>query len=274
LLLFWLTFWPAAPLAALATPAVWAARREQSTRFLLAWIVPSWIVFEIVATKLPHYVLPLYPAIAILTAGAMDAGVLSRRRWLVHGAAWWFLIPLAAGLGAIVGAVYVSHELHLLAWPFAAGAMIMGLLAWRLYEADGAENSLLRAAAASILLAFAVYGAVLPALTMLFPSMTMARIAQQARCPDPAASAGYQEPSLIFLAGTRTVLTDGRGAADYLALGGCRIAFVESRQERNFAARADAIRLRYAPGPRFDAIDISGGHAISIAVYRSQAQQP
>src|SRR5205085_1886450 len=67
LLLFWITFWPGAPLAGMAAPAVWRARREPGAQFLLAWLVPSWIVFELVLTKLPHYVLPLYPAIAILT---------------------------------------------------------------------------------------------------------------------------------------------------------------------------------------------------------------
>ena len=46
------------------------ARRARS--FLLAWIVPAWIVLELVITKLPHYVLPLYPAIAILIAGVVD----------------------------------------------------------------------------------------------------------------------------------------------------------------------------------------------------------
>ena len=73
LVLFWLTFWPGAPLAAMAAPAVWRARREPGAQFLLAWLIPSWIVFEAVLTKLPHYVLPLYPAIAILTIGALSA---------------------------------------------------------------------------------------------------------------------------------------------------------------------------------------------------------
>ena len=56
----------------MAAPMVWKARREPGAQFLLAWLVPSWIVFEIVMTKLPHYVLPLYPAIAILIACAID----------------------------------------------------------------------------------------------------------------------------------------------------------------------------------------------------------
>ena len=46
-------------------------------------------------TKLPHYVLPLYPAIAILTVGALERRVLSRS-WLMRGAAWWFAIPAAS----------------------------------------------------------------------------------------------------------------------------------------------------------------------------------
>src|SRR5450631_1019277 len=68
-LLFWVTFWPGCVLAGLAAPRVWQARHEPGARFLLAWLLPSWAVFEAVITKLPHYVLPLYPAIAILIAG-------------------------------------------------------------------------------------------------------------------------------------------------------------------------------------------------------------
>src|SRR5262249_12842128 len=84
-LLFWATFWPGAMLAGLSTPAVFAARREPGAKFLLAWLLPTWIVLELVVTKLPHYVLPLYPAVAILIAGIMDAQRLSTRVWLVRG---------------------------------------------------------------------------------------------------------------------------------------------------------------------------------------------
>jgi 4-amino-4-deoxy-L-arabinose transferase-like glycosyltransferase len=80
--LFWVTFFPGSMLAGLATPAVWRARAEPGAKFLLAWLVPAWILFELVPTKLPHYVLPLYPAIAILIAGVVDNHALSRARWL------------------------------------------------------------------------------------------------------------------------------------------------------------------------------------------------
>ena len=155
--LFWVTFWPGATLAAMAVPSIWAARREKGAKFLLCWIVPAWIVLELVITKLPHYVLPLYPAIAILIAGVVDPHVLSRNRWLTRGAAWWFVLPVILGVGTIVVLVTFGRQLGLPAWPFAAAAMIFGLWAWRLYQADGAEHSLLRAMVASILLAIAIY---------------------------------------------------------------------------------------------------------------------
>jgi 4-amino-4-deoxy-L-arabinose transferase-like glycosyltransferase len=268
--LFWLTFWPGATLAALAAPAVWAARREPGTRFLLAWLVPSWIVFELVVTKLPHYVLPLYPAIAILIAGVIDARLLSRAPRLEAGTVWWFVVVLLIGLAAIVAPVMIARQFGLLAWPVLGVAAVLGFLAWRLYETDGAEQSLLRAVAAALLMAIATFSLILPSLGQLFPSVSLARVLRDSGCAQPvAASAGYHEPSLIFLAGTSTRLTDAAGAAEFLRGGDCRFAFVEARQERSFAQRAEAIGLRYTRGPRVDGINLSTGSAVTIAVYRS-----
>ena len=84
------------------------------------------------------------------------------------------------------------------------------------------------------------------------------------------AAAGYQEPSLVFLAGTETGLVDGTDAAEFLRDGDCRFALVEARHERAFLRRAEAIGLRYAPPQRFDGFNYSIGRAVSIAVYRSE----
>ena len=113
LLLFFATFWPASMLAGLAAPAIWRERRSPAARFLLAWLVPSWIVFEAVMTKLPHYVLPLYPAIAILIAGAVEKHVLSQRPWLVRGTMWWFLVPVIASIALVIAAVVIGRQLDL-----------------------------------------------------------------------------------------------------------------------------------------------------------------
>jgi len=273
LLLFWVTFWPGAPLAGMAAPAVWRARREPGAQFLLAWLIPSWIVFELVLTKLPHYVLPLYPAIAILTVGALERRVLSRS-WLRRGAAWWFVIPAAASVIAVIGAITLTRQPVFLAWPFVAAAMIFGLFAWWLYDDNRAERSLLNAVVAAMFLAMAVYGVVVPALTPVFPSAEIARALRNVVCVGPkAAAAGFHEPSLVFMTGTETLLTDGSGAADFLGHGSCRFALVEQRSERGFAARAEAIGLRYNVATRIDGYNISQGRAISIAIYRSEGTE-
>jgi 4-amino-4-deoxy-L-arabinose transferase-like glycosyltransferase len=273
LLLFWLTFWPGAPLAAMAAPAVWRARREPGAQFLLAWLVPSWIVFEAVLTKLPHYTMPLYPAIAILTVGALERRVLSRS-WLRSGTAWWFIIPALASLAAVVGAVSVTRQPVFLAWPFVAAALIFGLFAWWLYDDNRAERSLLNGVVAALFLACAIYGVVVPALTPLFPSAEVARTLRNVVCVGPkAAAAGFHEPSLVFMTGTSTLLTDGSGAADFLAQGSCRFALIEQRAERSFAQRAEAIGLRYDVASRVEGYNISQGRAISIAIFRSEGTE-
>ena len=272
-LLFWFTFWPGAMLAAMAVPATWKARREKSIRFLLAWLVPAWIVFELVVTKLPHYVLPAYPAIAILTAIAVERGTLSRRFWLELATTWWALFPLLLAGAAVAALVMFNDKLGLLAWPFAAGAVAFGLLAWRLYPSDGAERSLLRALVASFLVAMTVHAATIPSLTRLFPSVALADALRRADCRGPvAASAGYHEPSLAFLAGTSTVLTVGSAAADFIAQGGCRFAVIETRAEAEFKQRAQAIRLRYVAAYRFEGFNYSAGRTATITIYRAEAK--
>jgi hypothetical protein len=120
------------------------------------------------------------------------------------------------------------------------------------------------------LTSFALFGLVIPTLSQLFPSATLAAIMRQSGCVQPlAASAGYHEPSLVFLAGSSTRLTDAAGAADFLAGGDCRFAFIDTRQERAFAQQAESIGLHYAPGRRIDAYSMVSGRPITIAVYRS-----
>ncbi len=273
IVLFFVTFFPASILAGLAAPAVAASamRREPAARFLLAWLVPSWIIFELAVTKLPHYVLPLYPAIAILIAGAVERNVLSHQRWLVRSVIWWFLVPIIVGIAVVSGAIVIERELVLPAWPFLAAAIVCGLLAWRLYEDGGFERAFMCSTAASMLIAVGVYAVIVPAIGPLFPSVALAGVLRGSDCAHPvAASAGYHEPSLVFLAGTATLLTDASGAADFLQHGSCRFAFIEARQESAFVLRAQAIGLRYDRGPRVEAFNLGRVQRVTIAVFQSK----
>jgi len=273
LALFWITFWPGCVLAGLAAPMVWRARREPGAQFLLAWLVPSWLVFELVMTKLPHYVLPLYPAIAILIAGILEPGGLATKRWMVRGTVGWFIFPGVIAVGVLVIFIVIGRDLGLLAWPFAAVAVIFGLFAWWLYEVDGAERALLRGMVASVFVAITVYAVTFPLLPALFPSAVIADVVRSSGCKDPqvAATPNYQEPSLVFMLGTDTRFTDGAGAAEFLDKGECHFALVDPRSERSFVQRANSLGLRYALSQRVEGYNISIGKPVTLTVFRSLA---
>jgi 4-amino-4-deoxy-L-arabinose transferase-like glycosyltransferase len=270
LLLYWIMFWPGSVLTAPAVPAIWKARREPGAQFLLAWLVPSWIVFELVMTKLPHYVLPLYPAIAILIAGVVEPDNLSKTRLMRRGPAGWFVFPLVMTALGVVTMIIIARDLGIIAWPFAAAAMIFGLFAWWLYDVDGAERSLLRGMVSALFLTVAAYAVIFPSMPALFPSAQVAETLRASKCQRPVvAAAGYQEPSLVFLLGTETRMTDGAGAAEFLRQGECRFALIDAHDERSFLLRADAVGLQYSLVRRFDGYNVTNGRQLALSLFRS-----
>jgi 4-amino-4-deoxy-L-arabinose transferase-like glycosyltransferase len=268
---FWLTLWPFAPLAAVAAPFVWRNRARPQIAFLLAWLVPSWLLFEIIPTKLPHYVLPLYPAAALLIAAAATADGLARGRWT---RIVLLLVPLvavavgAAGLGAIW---HYQHDVAWLFTPFALVGIAAGIFAWRRYGAGAPMAGIGLSLLSALSLYWGVYAAGMPALPALWPSPRLAAFARGMDCADPAfATAGFREPSLVFLVDTRLAMpADGGGAAEFLAAGACRMAFVEHRQEEEFIARAREKGLTPRLVGRVAGINTNGGKALDIGVYRS-----
>ena len=76
------------------------ASHDPALRYLLAWAGANWLMFEVVPTKLPHYILPAYPALAFLGAlWAMRAKDESEPWWmrtLRYAAALQFALGVAA----------------------------------------------------------------------------------------------------------------------------------------------------------------------------------
>jgi 4-amino-4-deoxy-L-arabinose transferase-like glycosyltransferase len=66
-------------------------------RFLACWIAVYFLFFSLAGTKLPNYILPVYPAVAILTARFLSDWL----RELIQPPAW--VIGLSLGLFALVG---------------------------------------------------------------------------------------------------------------------------------------------------------------------------
>ncbi|MFG1478201.1 glycosyltransferase family 39 protein [Xanthobacter sp. V4C-4] len=276
LLAVWGTFWPGVVLAAMAVPFAWKARREKPMRFLLAWVVPAWVVFEIAATKLPHYVLPLYPGLAIIAALALERGVLAKPGSRLAGLVW--LWPVMAGLLAVgLGGAYVwlGSGFGLLAWPLLLIAVVLAVAAARALAREGAEGAFLTVVAAALVLYLAVYQVLLPQMRAVWISERLAAIAAQAGCPaENIASVPYQEPSLVFLVGTKINYIAPTEAAELLKKGGCALAFIERRMQPLFEQRAGELKLKYSAIATVDGFTYNGGRPVSITVYRSQEPGP
>ena len=98
-----LTFWPGS-LALLPGIVLGITRwREPAIRYLLLWAATAWLMFEIAPTKLPHYVLPAYPAIAALCAVWLtDAAASSRSLRIAAAVSLTLFVLVGIALGGFV----------------------------------------------------------------------------------------------------------------------------------------------------------------------------
>jgi 4-amino-4-deoxy-L-arabinose transferase-like glycosyltransferase len=105
---------------------------DARVRFLALWMLYGLLFFSISRNKLPGYVLPLLPALAIVLAVAVEK---------VRGAEWWLgacgllliAIPMIAHAlpDALLSGVRKSHLVFAPGLPFAAVAVVAWWLAWK-----------------------------------------------------------------------------------------------------------------------------------------------
>ncbi|MFB0492178.1 4-amino-4-deoxy-L-arabinose transferase-like glycosyltransferase [Methylobacterium sp. OAE515] len=274
-LAFFAIFWPGAAFAAMSLPFAWRARREPGVAFLIAAVLPAWLIFEAVPTKLPHYVLPLMPWLAILTVLAMTRGALDPR---LRGARLTALlvpaIPVALTLGlCLAGWRLDAHTIPWPALPLLAAACGVAALAWIAFArgplAGAAERALVLGVLASCLLGPAVLGVAQRALPALKVSPRLASLRDRMPCTDPqVASLGYREPSLVFLVGTGLALPpDGAAARQFLEAGGCRLLFVEARDRDDFNAAWPVGRGVPAPLAEIEGFNLNTGRRVFVTAY-------
>jgi len=271
---FWITFFPWAFLALIAAPWVWRNRQEPAVRFCVAWIIPAWLAFEATPTKLLHYTLPAFPAIALLSARALldpawGLGAAGRRR-LVWAGGGLFLIAAAALCLAVAG-IIPALDGRVDGWAaVGATAALLGFaFALRSALDQRRERFLAAGLAAAAMLYLSAFGRALPQVEAPWPSRwAAAQIAAQKPCPGSVtASAGFSEPSLVFLTGTATKLTKGDGAAQHLAADpACALALVEGREEAAFQAALNSLDIELLA--RGGGVNYNNGRRLALTLYR------
>ncbi len=269
-----LTFWPGALLLVLGILTAWHGRDRPAVRFLIAWVVPAWLVFELAATKLPHYPLPTFPAIALLMAlGLVEAKAIlaGRWRWRLHLTLAFVVAAGGVALAAVplIAAFVVGADGRVQAVAVAAALAALAAAAAGVWLAREPSPARLVAVVASTIPFYAAtFHVVLPGTHALWPSDRVAeRLAEVAGCERiRVATAGYREPSNVFHFGTETLLaTNGEDAARFLlANPACGVAVVEARDRPAFertlgAADATARSLGVVTGT-----NISDGRELTL----------
>jgi 4-amino-4-deoxy-L-arabinose transferase-like glycosyltransferase len=275
-----LAFWPATLFLIPALDLAVRRRNEPAVRFLIAWAASAFVLFELVPTKLPHYILPAYPALAILAAlWVAETPALPETRWQrlfrTIACVQFGLVALAFAAVPFVlpqrfGASSPSWTtLSSLLGMLAAGAAIF------LTVRRERRGALAAAGICALLFYPTLTAGVAPQLRQLWISERVASaVARDARPHDPPlVSAGYAEPSLLFRLGGSTRLATGEAAANIAAAQG-GVALITDDERGAFLARLVELQAIAVPVDQLSGFDYSRGRKEHMTLYRvSQVPQ-
>jgi 4-amino-4-deoxy-L-arabinose transferase-like glycosyltransferase len=276
------SFWPG--WLFLAPGIVYGIARsgEGAVRFLLAWIVPVWVILELAPTKLPHYPLPVYPALALLCGAAVMAGVRESRSFLDNlpvkiGGVLWLMLTLAlvgAGVFYLPGA-YGTGESVLL-WVLAAPIVLAaGFAVLFLMRGEG-ENATAAAIACGALFAAVTFAAILPRLEQVTVSQRAAGLIERSgSLPKAVTIAGFHEPSIVFQVGTEMKLSHSAAeAADFLTKTPKSVALIEERLDKEFHQALTQQNFAAEQLGNVKGINYSNGRHVTLTLYRLRKTGP
>jgi 4-amino-4-deoxy-L-arabinose transferase-like glycosyltransferase len=265
---------PATILLPAGLVAAWKRRAEPGLRFALCWLIPTWLMFELLPTKLFHYSLPAHGALFWTMAAAL-------REPLGRGSRW-----VGAGLAVVFGTILAIAAIFLMSqfgdptdvpWT----AITAGLFV--ITAAVGAYLLLNRAAVTAVVTAgvlgvmahTALVCGLAPRLEPLWVSRgivdTLNRTGlnpRDGRVPGPVEIAGFNEPSLVFALGTNTGLGNGPDAAEAISEG--RPAVVDRKQMKSFLEAMAQRGLKPHPVATFTGKDYTNNRTMVLTFYRGE----
>jgi 4-amino-4-deoxy-L-arabinose transferase-like glycosyltransferase len=272
-----LLVYPATLLLPAALALAWKGRGEPGVRFAVCWLVPTWLMFEILPTKLAHYTLPAMGGMAMLMAAAVrePLGNLVRR----IGAGLTAFVSLLLAAVAVYGMTSFGQGADLI-WTVLTVLLLLaaGVVGAVLLLRRQSARALVISGALGVLAHACLVGGLMPHLEPLFLSkdiadaLDKAKLSPRSGAPGPVAVTGYSEPSLVFLLGTATELTDGEQAAQAIVQG--RPAVVEAREEDVFRKTLTAEGLTPKPVAVVEGQNYSDGDRERLTIYRGEPQAP
>jgi 4-amino-4-deoxy-L-arabinose transferase-like glycosyltransferase len=284
MVLLGLLIWPGCILLPRAVAQVPTLLAHAQSRFLIAWIVPFWLLIELIPTKLPHYPLPVFPALAVLLVCAVEvplpgdpkSGKLRYKlqRYLAL-AGEYAMLAIAGVLAAVVLWAAITHGGQTGGRAFSFAMISLALLAvvlWQgiLWHRGGGIRPVAITLLVGVLFNFSLISGLLPSLSRLHVSTAIDQAITSLKLNPPAiAAAGFHEPSLVFLRGSDVLLINGPEAALFLAEAPGGLAIVENRQREAFLAMAGQLGEELLPPYQISGFNVSKGNDVLIFLYRS-----
>ena len=275
-----LLFWPGIAFAGFTFRLGREILQHPASRFCIAWLAGYWLAIELVPTKLPHYVLPVLPALAMLIAATLLSPLppASRFQRYVVLAGYGLAAIWGVGLAGVCFWLAISYGGKTGGWAFVFAALIgllVGFVLWRLWHWYRGQNL-------SDLLAICGAGLAVHILLIagLFASLSQIHIAHRlknhiASLPDrPAAIAlvGYHEPSAVFHLGQDILLLDVKQAAVFMAEAPDGLAVIEGRHREAFIQLSEQLNQQLAVSDTLQGTNISKGRDIQLFFYQHRAR--
>ncbi|HSD10200.1 MAG TPA: glycosyltransferase family 39 protein [Candidatus Binatia bacterium] len=274
------SFWPGALPTA---PAILAAVRRRSAPgegFCLAWLIPTWVFFEIVPTKLPHYVLPTFPALALLAAHAVRIAVPELRSRTARAVAWvWTAAGLALASVLIAAPLLLGATLDPLRCAPAIATLLTTVFTARWWCSGNERRAIGCSIIGSGVVLASTLGFLLPGVRSLWVCEraldAIAALPSGHRAVTrPLAAVGYREPSLVFLLGGDIELLPPDPAARFLAAHDDGLVLVSEDQQAAFRAAATDRSLAMQEVAAFGGWNYSKGRWVRLRVFGRISPNP
>jgi 4-amino-4-deoxy-L-arabinose transferase-like glycosyltransferase len=251
--------------------------RSDATKFCFVWFVGYWFVIELIPTKLPHYILPILPALVMLTGRAVFLPV-SLLKWRRIIEVIIFVISALSGVlllsAGLWGAAKLGAENGGFAFAFVLFALLLifGIFAFGFkWIRDDSTQIIKRGQVVLVasILGIAFNCVLFSGIIGNLKSIHIASLIEQELEALPIdaniiALAGYHEPSAVFTLGEEILLLSANEAALLLAEAPEATIIVESRHLKQFQTAALMLDIPTHQLSKVDGFNISKGQFVEL----------
>lgn len=287
----WITFWPSCLLLIPGLAfAVRAVRKNKladtavikAMRLCLAWVIPYWVLIELMPTKLPHYTLPLFPALCVMSgAAALTLLAADEFRILRRINAVLFLIVSTAIIALIMAASSLYGETNYIYYAIGTLSGVFAIIATFALWRKNMRVGLIMAGLSALTLSVPTYQFILPGLTQFRTADTLVTAFEKAGIALPReggpniVSPDFTEPSLVYHFGKTIDVSGKSDLLDLKALKAGRIILLDQLKEKaepklallKIQAQEQGICIGTIPAEK--TINYSKGNTVKMVIVRT-----